>query len=248
MNKQLKANFAYLSTDMRYPLIVFWMVLSAIIVISALIQLFVADGQMVMSFSLSFPIYIFGAIVAFLTVKNTIPYLIKMGATRKCMYAVLGIHFFFLALFNAVVSKILNKVLRLMLGENVAGLIISEDGVAQGIVVTNNGEEVVTINHIADFLGGTWSDEIVIDVAITFFAMAIMFIIGLIFYRYQLIGGFGALGVGLLLFIYASSKGLFDQFYIYVYENFTIALFYQLFAVGVIIYLLSFFLLRKLTV
>ncbi|HLR72206.1 MAG TPA: hypothetical protein VK085_12350 [Pseudogracilibacillus sp.] len=94
----------------------------------------------------------------------------------------------------------------------------------------------------------TWVTRGVIDSSITFFLMAVAFMIGLVFYRYGLIGGFGIIGVAMVVIVFGISRGWLLDFFINILSDFSFVFFYQLFAIGLIVYLASFILLRRITV
>src|SRR5699024_11343705 len=108
------------------------------------------------------------------------------GSTRKNIFLSFGVYALLLALANAVLSNTINNFVTLLIGtERDVGI----------ITVTENGS-TMTFNHVGDLLGeNTWLMRVVIDTSISFFLLAVMFIIGLVFFRYGLIFGVGFLGV-----------------------------------------------------
>lgn len=236
MQKQLKGSLYYLYANSRFSLIVFWVILISLLLVTLIIDLFSNDSTIV--FQLSSPTYIFAAIMGYWIVKNTIPYIVKLGGTRASIFVAVGIYAFLLAVFNATIANTLNKVVTFLFGEeNMEGVVYSEDG------------STMTFNHLADFLtDSTWVSNFIIDISISFFMLVVMFLMGLIFYRYGLVGGISFLAVGAIIFIIGMSKGWLVDFFINIFTTFSIELFYQLFVVAIIIYALSFLLLRRLTV
>lgn len=237
MPKQLKGGLYYLFANVRYSLTVFWTILLVILLVTIVLTLLLPDS--VVSFQLAVPVYVFAAVIGYWIVKNAFPYLIKMGSTRINLILSFGIYGFLLAFLNAILANTINNFVTLLIGteRNTGALTVTENG------------STMTFNHVGEFLGeNTWIMRVFIDTSISFFLLAVMFIIGLIFYRYGLIGGFSFLGVVAITIVFGFSKGWLLDFFIAIFENFSFAFFYQLFAVGIIIYLFSFFLLRRLTV
>lgn len=238
MKRQLQGILYYLSTEVRYPLSVFWMILGGFLVLSILLYVFLGGGHTIISFNLSLPIYIFAGTIGYISVKGTIPYLLKLGATRKHLFIGLVIYFFGLSLFNAIVANIFHSVTTMIIGpNNIAGLVITD------------GEETFHLHHLANILtNDNWISRIVIDTSASFFLITVFFIVGLIFYRYKLIGGFSFVAVLVFLFFYGISNGWLIDFILYIFTDFSIVFFYQLFFVGLVIYLLSFLLTRRFTI
>ncbi|HLR72204.1 MAG TPA: hypothetical protein VK085_12340 [Pseudogracilibacillus sp.] len=237
MPKQLKGGLYYLFANVRYSLTVFWTILLVILLVTIVLTWLLPDS--VVSFQLAVPVYVFAAVIGYSIVKNAFPYLIKMGSTRINLVLSFGIYGFLLAFLNAILANTINNFVTLLIGteRNTGALTVTENG------------STMTFNHVGEFLGeNTWIMRVFIDTSISFFLLAVMFIIGLIFYRYGLIGGFSFLGVVAITIVFGFSKGWLLDFFIAIFENFSFAFFYQLFAVGIIIYLFSFFLLRRLTV
>src|SRR5690625_6808867 len=98
MANQLKGTLFYLYTNVRFTLIIFWIIISTILALSLITSYFMSEGTI--SFQLSFSVYVFCTIIGTWTVKNAIPYSIKLGSTRKNLYVSLGIYFLGFALFN----------------------------------------------------------------------------------------------------------------------------------------------------
>lgn len=238
---QFKGLLYYSYVNIRYSLIIFWLILCSILLLSLGAQFIFSAEEMSFYFSFSAPIYVFAAIMGHWLVKNVLPYSIKMGSDRLNLYIGSGILFLGISIFNAIVANTINSLLNSF--NNNMGHMME--------FTLDNGEDVkaVHLNHIADLLSkNDWLHRVIIDTSISFFFIAISFIIGLMFYRYRLVGGFAFLGGLLLLFILAVSKGYVWEFAQHMYYNFSFAFFYQLFGVGIIIYLLSYLLLRRLTV
>lgn len=237
MTKQLNGSLYYLVANVRYSFIIFWIILMVMLAVTIISALLVPDS--VISFQLAAPIYVFAAVIGFWTVKNAFPYLIKMGSTRKNIFLSFGIYALLLSLLNAVIANSVNSIVALIFGGKM------ELGF---ITVTENGS-TMTNYHLGDFLGeNSWITRVFIDTSISFFFLAVMFIIGLIFYRFGLIGGFSFIGAGVIIFILGMSKGWLLDFFAAIFRDFSIIFFYQLLVTGILIYLVSFLLIRRITI
>ena len=237
MGQELQGVLYYYLTNVRHAFLIFWLVIVAIFILSIVLDALVGGENMTIHFNLSFPIYIFAAALGFIVVKSTLPYLIKMGATRKIIYIGTVIFFIVFSSINALLANALNWLLRKLTKSEIGG----------GFIYTN-GEQTTTFNHIADFLErDNFLYQIIVDLSLSFFFITVFFIIGLMFYRFGLLGGFLFVGVIAFTFIYGMADGWLAEFFIDIFSDFTIAFFYQLALVGFGVYLLSFFLLRRYT-
>ncbi len=237
MGRELQGVLYYYLTNVRHAFLIFWLVIVAIFILSIVLDALVGGENMTIHFNLSFPIYIFAAALGFIVVKSTLPYLIKMGATRKIIYIGTVIFFIVFSSINALLANALNWLLRKLTKSEIGG----------GFIYTN-GEQTTTFNHIADFLErDNFLYQIIVDLSLSFFFITVFFIIGLMFYRFGLLGGFLFVGVIAFTFIYGMADGWLAEFFIDIFSDFTIAFFYQLALVGFGVYLLSFFLLRRYT-
>lgn len=87
MGRQIKGLLYFYMADARHSITIFWTILMSTLVITLTIYYFLkdVDGGFI-TLSLSVPIYIFCAILGFLTVKESIPFSLKVGATRKNIF------------------------------------------------------------------------------------------------------------------------------------------------------------------
>lgn len=237
MQRQLKGSLYYMFANSRFSLLVFWSILAAILLFTVIISLVFDDS--IVTMHLSAPTYVFAAVMGYWIVHNTLPYIIKLGGTRASIYIAVAMYGFVLVLFNAIIANVFNQLVMLGNGEQFV----------HGLVTITSEDSTVSFNHIGDFLdNNTWITRLIIDTSISFFFFTIMFIIGLIFYRYGLIGGFSFLGIGMITFIFGLTNGWLIDFFIEVFSNFSIVFFYQLFVTGLLIYLFSYLFLRRMTV
>jgi|GEM_PF-1037070 len=239
MANQLKGTLFYLYTNVRFTLIIFWIIISTILALSLITSYFMSEGTI--SFQLSFSVYVFCTIIGTWTVKNAIPYSIKLGSTRKNLYVSLGIYFLGFALFNSIIANTINKFFEVVFEvKRVGGLVV---------IASNSSTESFTFFHVAQFLGSnSWFTYVLVDAIICFFLLTSAFIIGLVFFRYGLIGGFVFLGIAMFTIIIGIAKGWLIEMIIHIFQDFSIVFFYQLFGVGLIIYLISFIMLRRITI
>src|SRR5699024_5911205 len=87
MGRQIKGLLYFFIADVRYSLTIFWTILMGILVVSLIVAYFLTNVKNgMMSFTLTAPMYVYCAILGFLTVKESVPFSIKMGATRKNIF------------------------------------------------------------------------------------------------------------------------------------------------------------------
>lgn len=231
MSKQIKGLLYFYGSDQRYSLIIFWTILTAILLVSLAITYFLAsldNEDTLFTFSLTGPMYVYCAIWGFMTVKESVPFLIKMSATRKNIFVGTGIFFLALSFGMALAATILQELIMALMN-------------ATGI-------DLFVFLHPAYFLDdNTWYTRILIDTSIMFFFMAVLFIIGLLFYKYGLAGGGSFLGVVLLIILLGIAQGWIIDFFVDVFTGIDLVFFYQLLGIGVVIYGISFLFLRRIT-
>src|SRR5699024_9142611 len=190
-------------------------------------------------FQASIPIYIFCLVLGMWTVKNTIPYLLNMSVTRKLIFISVGIYFLLLAIFQAVLANILTVIISLLGMKAMSGEISLIDG---------DKEFTFYFTHLSQFLeNDSLMNQIMIDSIICFVALSSMFFVGLIFYRFGLVGGFSFLGALFIVYILSIARGSFIDLMTYFIDNYSMALYFQLFGLGFLLYLLSFIFLRRVT-
>lgn len=236
MKRELEGSLYYLFSNLRFSLLSFWGILVGILALSIVSAMLIEDSYI--SFNLAFPMYAFAGVFGFWIVKNAIPYLIKMGATRKVIFISIGIFGVVLSILNAVVSNSVIKIVSFFFKSNELNT---------GFTLTVDQEEEF-ITHIGQLLSNDgFLTRIVIDSSISFFVFGVLFIGGLIFYKYGVVGGITSFVAVFIAFIYAGNAGWLESFVMYLIDHFSYLFFYQLFAVGVIVYLLSYLLLNRLT-
>ncbi|WP_077324560.1 hypothetical protein [Virgibacillus siamensis] len=229
MGRQIKGLLYFFVTDIRHSMLVFWTILLSILIVSLAFAYFlttVEDGFM--TFTLTAPIYVYCAILGFITVKESVPFAIKMGATRKNLFVSLGIFFTVLSVIMAVAASVLQEIV---------------NGLAK-----LTGIDTFNFLHLAYFLENTWYTRIVIDVSIMLLFLAFMFIIGLIFFKYGFAGGGSFLGALVILLLISIAKGWIVDFFIDLFTDIDLAFFYQMIGIGLVMYCISFLFLRRITI
>jgi len=236
---QLKGTLYYYAVNMRYMLMIFWGIMLGILLLSLVSDMLFGGDKMDIYYSFSIPTYAFAAAVGFWVVKNIIPYLVKMGITRLSIYLGTGIMFLFLVIFNGTIANTME-----FLGSNIIGSDINS-----GVNITFGNKNISSTSALIElFAKDTLWNRFVIDVSIQFFALAVGFMFGMIFYRYKLIGGASVFALLLFIFIYSINSGWLYDTAVNIISNFSMLFFYQLFGVALVIYLLTHFLFRKLTI
>jgi len=247
MTNQLKGTLYYLYTNVKFTLLIFWSIIVGILALSLIASFLMSEG--IISFQLSISVYIFCMIIGGWTVKNAIPYTVKLGSTRKNLYVSLGIYFLGFSLFNSLIANMLNKFVEVVFDISQVEVVFDGSHVEGfvGISATSDTGSF-TFFHLAQFLeSDSWLTFVIVDASICFFILTTAFIVGLVFYKYGLIGGFSFLGIIMFTIILGIAKGWLIDLFINIFKDYSIVFFYQLFAVGLIIYLVSFIFLRRIT-
>ncbi len=229
MGRQMKGLLYFYFADIRHSLTVFWTILMSILVVTLTITWFlnkIEDGFMTLS--LTGPMYIYCGILGFLTVKEYIPFSIKRGATRKNIFVSLVIFFFGLSFVKAMIGSALQVI----------------------VEIFNTRMEIDSFYflHLAYFTNDTWYYRIMIDTSIMFFAFSIMFVIGLLFYRYGLVGGGIFVGLLIVIALTGAFQGWLIDFFINIFKTIDDVFYLQLLGIGLVIYAFSMLLLRKITI
>lgn len=235
--KEMQSVLYYLMINVRRTFIIFWIILTSIYAVSIIFSFIVGNGHVF--FQAYFPVYIFSMVIGMWTVKNALPYLLKMGMTRKMMYGSIWLYFFLFAMINVLLAHLYSFITDLLNRTQTGGKFTIVNGVE---------EYVFDFTHIAQFLeNDTLWNRISVDIILCMTVLIFMFMMGLIFYQYGLIGGFSFVGLFLIAyFILLATDGLIDVFS-YIYHHFTMVLFYQLLGITLIVYLLTYLILRRFT-
>jgi hypothetical protein len=229
MNKQIKGLLYFYITDIRHSLMIFWSILLLVLIVSlafAYYLLGIEDG----AFAFGFPIaiYFYCIILGFKTVKESIPFAIKIGATRKNIFVSLGILFLGLALAKAIVANTIQEIVLLF---------------TKGIGLDN-----FQFLHPAMLLEDNWFNRVLIDTSFMFVFLSFMFIMGLLVYKYGLAGGGIVAGILAIAFLLGIAKGWIIDFIVHLSKQLDIVFFLQLLGVGLLLYLFSFVFVRRITI
>src|SRR5690625_2318173 len=157
MANQLKGTLYYLYTNTKLTLTIFWTIILSILALSLITSYFMSEGTF--NFQLSFSVYVFCAIIGSWTVKNAIPYIIKLGSSRTNLYISLGIYFIGFSLVNSIIANTINKIVDVVFGlDRIAGV----------VEVTASSESgSFRIFHIGQFLSNdSWFTYVFIDTVI----------------------------------------------------------------------------------
>lgn len=184
----------------------------------------VENGQLYFMFQF---IYVYCGILGFITVKESIPFSLKMGATRKNLFISLGLFFLSIALMKAVIANTLHTV-----------ILYATD-------ITNLHS--FGFMHLAQLMEDTWINRVVIDTSLMFFFLTVMFLTGLLFYRYGLLGGGIVVGAGVILLLVGVAQGWLIDLFANLFSDLKLTIFLQIFGLGIVFYLLSFLLLKRIT-
>jgi len=229
MIRQMKGLMYYYVTDSKRNLTIFWSILlSTLIAAVFLAYFFLKTDDPQMMFSIPTALYIFCAIFGFVIAKHKVDFTIKMGAVRKNIFISFFIFFLGLSLFNAVAVS------------TVHGLI--------SYALETFSIDSYVLMHPADLLTNTWLSRVITDTSIFFVILTSFYLFGLIFYRYGLIGGSLVAAIIVITLLFLIAKGVLIDFIKDIYVSLDMMLFYQIFGIGIIMYGLTWFLIRKITI
>ncbi|MUV38696.1 hypothetical protein JNUCC1_02550 [Lentibacillus sp. JNUCC-1] len=227
---QIKGTLYFFGTGARYNFTIFWSILLGTMLISLTIAFFISDmmGDTRMVFAVSMPAYIYGSIVGYATVKESIPHLLKLGATRKNIFLGLGLSFLGLSIVMAVLVSVVH-VLFTWLTET----------------FNIGGYELL---HAAQVFDDTFLNRVLIDASVMFFILASMFLLGLLFYKYGLLGGGIVVGVLVVLFLVGLATSWIPDAVKSLYEHRALMQFVWLFTIGAVLYSLVWTMIRRITI
>lgn len=230
MSNQMKGLIYFYITDLRFSLTVFWIVLLNSLFISIGIDyvLSINGVKSDMFFSLSMALYVYTGIIGFLAVNQHIPFSIKIGSTRKSIFFSLGLFFAGLSMAKGLLANSIQLIIELFQEK-----------------LRNS---TFTFIHLGQLIDGSWLTKVLIDASLMFFLFSTFFLIGLIFYKFGLVGGMGLMGVLIVVIITGFSSGWLIDFFIYIYQSLSAALFVKLILISLVIYSLTWLLLRRITV
>ncbi|WP_217589693.1 hypothetical protein [Lentibacillus saliphilus] len=228
--RQIKGIMYFFITGARYNFTIFWAILLSTMFVSLLIAYFVGEmsHDMTMVFAVSAAVYIYCSIMGYSTVKEAIPHLLKLGATRKNLFIGLGASFLCLAFLKAVLTS----------GVHVVVTWLTD-------MFQIDGYQLI---HPAELIGNTLINRIVIDTAVMFFILASMFVLGLLFYKFGLLGGGIVISALVITFLVGLAAGTIPDIAIKLYETRALMQFVWLFLIGFGLYAVSWSMLRHITI
>lgn len=181
-----------------------------------------------MFFGLSFAVYIFCAILSFRFVNEFIPFAIKLGATRKNIFISIGMYFLTIGIGSAVFVNILHEAIM---------------AIAKQLSITT-----FQFIHPAQLLTNTWMYRVVIDIAFILLILVIMYLIGLLFYKYGLIGAGSVISLIGVLTLFGFAQGILTDLLIDLVKSMTLGFHYQIMALAVILYCMTWIFMKKITI
>ncbi|MDL4841849.1 hypothetical protein [Aquibacillus rhizosphaerae] len=226
MKRQVKAMLYFFATDSRYSFFIFWTIMSLVIVVSLIATYYlqnVENGKFYLA--VSGAIYIYCAILGFLTVRESLSFSLKMGGTRKNYFVATGVYFLVVSFIMAFLETIVHAIIMAF---------------TKWLNLSN-----FTLLHPAMILGEDSSIiyRFVIDVFIIFLLISCLYFIGLVFHKYDLIGGYIMIGLlALTMIITVATGDLFDLIR-NLALNPSVNHYLIAFVIGIIIYLASWLLL-----
>lgn len=229
MTRQLKGLLYLQAANGKHSISIFWSILISTSLVSFLIAALTMgseDVQMVISFSAA--IYIQAIFIGFNSAKKDVGYALRLGATRKNIFMSTGIYFFGFAFISALFLSIVHQLITFMKSA------LNVDS--------------YQLMHPASLLGDTWLNRLVIDTSVMFFFLTLLFLFGLLFYRYGLIGG-GSFGAALvILMLVALGTGWLQDALQKLSQNLSMTFFFEVLGIGIAVYLINWFLLRRITI
>ncbi|MEQ6388109.1 hypothetical protein RZN22_02140 [Bacillaceae bacterium S4-13-58] len=224
MGRQIKGLLYFYITDARHSFFVFWFILMSTLAATILIGSFLKDFEM--AFSLPFAIYIYGGIFGFVSVKESVPFSIKMGATRKNIFVSLGIFFLLLAFVKSVLASTLH-------------LVVME--------ITKKTGMTFLLIHPAQLISDTWLNRVFVDTIVLFLLLSLMYLLGLLVYKYGLLGGGSMVGAFIIVFLLGMGQGWLIDFIVETYHSMDYRFLFQVLLIGIIIYGLTWTMLRHIS-
>ncbi|WP_033542845.1 hypothetical protein [Planococcus sp. CAU13] len=229
MSNQVKGMLYLFAMEFRYSILVFWSILLSILLVFLLFCYYVispADGSFFFGFP--FAIYFYCGVLGFMAVKEIVPFALKIGATRRNYYIAAGLFFLGLSAFFSFAANTIQSLVT--------------------VLIDGTRVESMQFIHLANFLGGTWVDRFVTDLSVMFLLMTILFLTGLVFYKYGQLGGGILIGLAAAVVLAGVAQGWLIAGIIELFADINILFFYQVLLLGLILYALSFVMLRDISI
>lgn len=229
MSNQIKGLLYLFVMEFRYSILIFWTILLSLL--GAFLVFYYAvitPADSNFFFGFAFAIYFYCGVLGFIAVKETVPFALKIGATRKNFYIAAGLFFLGLAAFFSLAANSIQSLVTFLI-----------DGTRM---------ESMQFIHLANFVGGTWVDRFVTDLSMMFLLMTILFLTGLVFYKYGQLGGGILAGVAAAVVLAGIAQGWLIAWFIELFAEINILFFYQVLLLGLVLYAVSFVMLRDISI
>ena len=227
MKRQLKAMLSFFTADMRYSYYIFWTVFSAIILLSLGLTYLFSEATTIFN-AVSTSVYIYGAILGFKTVKETLPFSLKMGGTRKNYFASIGLYFAGVSILSAIIESALYYLTT---------------------SITKTFSINMTLLHPAALLNqeDSFFYRFAADFVILFYLLTFFFIMGLIFYKYNIAVGFSVIGLIILALIGTAADGVLIELVKKIVIEASFTHYFATFGISIIMYMVSWLLLYNIS-
>jgi len=228
MRSQIKGLVYFFFANMRHSMIIFWSILLATALLSLVASYLLKDTDGVMMVTLTAPIYIYFSIYGYIVVKNWLPFIIKVGATRKNIFISFGLYFTLLATIFSTIALLIQQILT--------------------PIASKLNLDIFSFVHLAQLLDNTWYERLLIDTVLSLFLFVASFFISIVNYRYGLLISSSLGGLLFLLGMIAMFYGWLGDLFVYIYTNFDYLLFLKIGLISIIIYGITWLFLRKSTI
>lgn len=225
----IKAVLHYEWTGTKKAASVFWIILGSTMLLSIIFAYSFTDGEVYMG-GTSIALFAYLMITGFISVKDSMPYCIRRGATRNQFLAGIGLSFLVTSIIMAVIHTILVE-LAIMAG-NLLNL------------------KTVHFFRLSDLLSTSPSllTATVVDMLLSFFCLATAFLIGAIFFRFGKTIGLSFLALSGLILMNSSVQTKIGSFLFGNASNAILMDFVILFLIGVICFFITWPIIRKMSI
>ena len=190
----LKGSLFVFVQSYKRQMLWFWAILVAIMLLAYIaIEVFQSNVRIILSISI--PIYIFTWIIGSKFLTNTFNYYLRFGMSRGRYMLILGLLFFLISLFNAMLSGLLHELFSVLVGD-----------------MLNN--QIIVIHPLYVFDSTLPFQFIVLT---DFFILLLCIVSGLLtnymFYRFGIAGGYSLTGIIVLALIVAVPLEWYGELY-----------------------------------
>ncbi|WP_281998580.1 hypothetical protein [Priestia flexa] len=201
MFKDTKAMLYYLFLDHRSSILIFWGIFIGSIL--AILTITTAADTSVMVVSPSLPILIFCGIAGFVMVKESLPFCIKMGMTRKSFLTSVFLFNILLAAGISIIQAFVNALFRLV------------------IDITSTQVRIFSTIE-ATTMNSTWYNQLLFDCILCFFLLSAGLLLGSVFYRTGLIGGASVIAFLFGLFLFSTTRDWIVELFVKINDSFQV--------------------------